>query len=95
MSKPCRQLFPYTFPIPFPFLCLTVYLVFQAPAKLVLASGTMQAIMLPMLAAAALYFRYRCCDERLQPGKAWDVFLWISAAGMLVAGVAMVIKAFG
>ncbi len=79
----------------FPFLCLTVYLVFQAPAKLVLASGTMQAIMLPMLAAAALYFRYRCCDERLQPGKAWDVFLWISAAGMLVAGVAMVIKAFG
>ena len=77
----------------FPFLCLAVYLLFQQPTTLVLASGTMQAIMLPMLAAAALYFRYRCCDERLEPGKAWDIFLWISAAGMLVSGVAMAVKA--
>ena len=78
----------------FPFLCLAVYLMFQAPKQLVLASGTMQAIMLPMLAAAALHFRYRCCDARLEPGKIWDIFLWISAVGMLIAGVAMVVKAF-
>ena len=46
----------------------------------------MQAMMLPMLSGAALYFRYHRCDERIMPGKAWDVFLWISAIGMLVTG---------
>lgn len=79
----------------FPLLCLVVYLMLQTPKQLVLASGTMQAIMLPMLAAAALYFRYRCCDERLEPGKTWDAFLWVSAAGMLATGIAMIVKAFG
>lgn len=77
----------------FPLVCLTVYLLVQSPKQLVLASGTMQAIMLPMVAAAALYFRYRHCDERLEPGKLWDALLWFSALGMLVAGVVMVIKA--
>lgn len=70
----------------FPLACLFVYLVFPNPAKLVLASGFMQALMLPMLSAAALYFRYYRCDDRLKPGLAWDICLWISAVGMLVAG---------
>jgi len=51
-----------------------------------LASGFMQALMLPMLSAAALYFRYYRCDERLKPGLAWDICLWVSAVGMLIAG---------
>jgi hypothetical protein len=46
----------------------------------------MQAIMLPMLGAAGLYFRYRRCDRRLCPGILWDVCLWGSAAGLLLAG---------
>jgi Mn2+/Fe2+ NRAMP family transporter len=71
----------------FPLACLAIYLVFPEPAALVLLSGVMQAIMLPMLAYAALFFRYRCGDPRLAPGRGWDVCLWISAAGMLVAGV--------
>jgi Mn2+/Fe2+ NRAMP family transporter len=71
----------------FPLACLAVYLVVPEPAALVLLSGVMQAIMLPMLAYAALFFRYRCSDPRLAPGRGWDVCLWISAAGMLVAGV--------
>jgi hypothetical protein len=41
---------------------------------------------LPMLSAAALYFRYYKTDPRTRPGIAWDVFLWLSAFGMLVAG---------
>ena len=53
---------------------------------MILISGVMQAMMLPMLATAALYFRYRRCDRRLTPGKTWDLFLWLSALGMLVAG---------
>lgn len=70
----------------FPLACLFVYIVFPNPAKLVLASGFMQALMLPMLSAAALYFRYYRCDERLKPGLAWDICLWVSAVGMLIAG---------
>ncbi len=77
----------------FPLLCLIAYLTFQTPEVLVLASGMMQAIMLPMLAAAALHFRYRCCDARLEPGRTWDAFLWVSALGMLGTGVAMIATA--
>jgi len=69
-----------------PMVCLAVYIGFPQPAKLVLASGVMQALMLPMLAAAALYFRYQRCDPRIAPGLLWDLLLWLSALGMLLAG---------
>jgi Mn2+/Fe2+ NRAMP family transporter len=71
----------------FPMACLIIYLRFPQPAALVLLSGVMQAIMLPMLALAALFFRYRRCDPRVEPGRVWDGALWISAAGMFVAGI--------
>jgi hypothetical protein len=70
----------------FPFACLLVYVYIRAPVVLVLASGVMQAIMLPMLGAAALYFRYRQSDKRLEPNWKWDVLLWISFIGLLIAG---------
>ncbi|RIK78583.1 MAG: transmembrane Mn(2+) transporter [Planctomycetota bacterium] len=70
----------------FPLICLAVYVVFPKPTTLVLLSGAMQAIMLPMLAVAALYFRYRRCDRRVMPGKLWDALLWVSVAGLFVAG---------
>ena len=70
----------------FPLLCLIVYAFVRAPKQLVLTSGLMQAIMLPMLGAAALYFRYQRCDARVRPGSTWDVCLWISVAGLLLAG---------
>jgi len=72
--------------IVFPMLCLLLYLLVQAPVALVLISGIMQGIMLPMLAGAALWFRYRKTDRRILPGSAWDLFLWLSALGMLISG---------
>ncbi len=76
----------------FPLLCLVFFLLFslvyeEDPAALVLISGVTQAIMLPMLAGAALYFRYHRVDRRIAPGNVWDFFLWTSAAGMLLVGV--------
>ena len=59
----------------------------REPPLLVLTSGLMQALMLPRLAGAALYFRYRRGDARIRPGKRWDFFLWISGAGMFLAGL--------
>ena len=69
-----------------PLFCLLLYLVLPtSPAQLVLISGMMQALMLPMLSGAALYFRYKRSDSRVTPGIAWDVFLWISSTGMLIS----------
>ncbi|QEG42283.1 Nramp family divalent metal transporter [Roseimaritima ulvae] len=70
----------------FPVLCLVIYLMVGEPAKLVLLSGVAQGVMLPMLAAAALYFRYHRCVDGLTPGTWWDAFLWISAGLMVVTG---------
>ena len=69
-----------------PALCLIVYVFVRAPKQLVLASGLMQAIMLPMLAIAALYFRYRRLDQRLMPSLGWAFGLWISSFGLFFAG---------
>ncbi len=71
----------------FPLLCLVIYLAVPAPVALVALSGLMQAVMLPMLAMAALFFRYRRCDDRVRPGRTWDLFLWVSAIGMSIAGL--------
>jgi Mn2+/Fe2+ NRAMP family transporter len=78
----------------FPMLCLVIYLAFPAPAQLVLLSGVAQGIMLPMLAAAALYFRYRRCVPTLTPGRLWDGMLWLSAFAMLITGLWTVIDKF-
>ena len=70
-----------------PILSVLCYVFFPNPVLLVLISGTMQAIMLPMIGFAVLYFRYKKSDKRLQPNKLWDIFLWLSFAGFLVVGI--------
>ena len=62
---------------------------------MVLASGIGQAIMLPMLGGAALYFRYRRSDENLRPGRIWDAMLWLSLIGFVVIGGWSLISLFG
>jgi hypothetical protein len=74
------------FCIVLPLLFLASYAYFNAPKQLVLAGGFMGALMLPLLGVAALYFRYQRCDSRLAPGRAWDIGLWLSCAGLFVAG---------
>jgi hypothetical protein len=68
-------------------ICLLFFVAIPKPVILVMISGMMQAFMLPMLAVAALYYRYYRCDSRLRPGKVWDTFLWISSIGMLITGL--------
>ncbi len=69
-----------------PLGALLLFLCVRAPTKMVLASGTAQAIMLPMLGTAALYFRYRRSDKKMRPNRLWDVMLWLSLAGFIVIG---------
>lgn len=74
------------FCVALPLLFLGSFAFFKAPKQLVLAGGFMGALMLPLLGVAALYFRYRRCDPRLAPGRLSDIGLWISCAGLFIAG---------
>lgn len=69
-----------------PLVALAVLLFVRAPVAMVLASGVAQAVMLPMLGVAVLYFRYRRSDPSLVPGKLWDAMLWLSCLGFAVVG---------
>lgn len=81
-----RRWWIFLFCFAFPLFSLASYVFIRHPARLVLAGGVMQAIMLPMLAGATLYYRYRRYDKRIVPGRLWDAMLWICAIGMLIAG---------
>ena len=71
-----------------PLMALGLFLFLnEAPSTMILWSGITQVMMLPILGIAALYFRYKRTDvEELRPTKLWDVFLWISVAGMFAIG---------
>lgn len=70
----------------FPIVSVLIFLLFPKPKQLVLLAGMMQAFLLPMLAFAAIWFRYRHREKALEPTLIWDVFLWISGLGLLLAG---------
>ncbi len=74
------------FGVVLPLLCLSLYLAGINPVTAVLLSGTMQALLLPMIGFGALYFRWKATDERLKPGPLWDCLLVISFVGLLIAG---------
>ena len=69
-----------------PIVALITYLFVANPVAMVLASGVAQAVMLPMLGVAILFFRYKRIDVNLIPGRVWDILLWISSIGLAIAG---------
>lgn len=70
----------------FPLISMTIFCLGFNPVKMVLLGGFMQAVMLPMLGVAALYFRFKLTDERLKPGGLWDLCLIVSGIGLLISG---------
>ncbi|HIG26671.1 MAG TPA: transmembrane Mn(2+) transporter [Verrucomicrobiales bacterium] len=86
-SEASKKTWYSRFCLAFPLIALSMLLMVpKSPEKLVLASGVAQALMLPALGCGALFFRYKKCDPELRPGRLWDLFLWLSALGFLVAG---------
>jgi hypothetical protein len=77
-----------------PFVALLLYVFVRAPSAMIVACGIAQSIMLPLLGAAALYFRYRHSDPDLRPGRLWDALLWIAFAAFLVVGTWSVFTVF-
>lgn len=75
------------FSVIFPIVDLFLYIWVKDAVKMVVIGGFMQAITLPMIGAAAMYLRYRHTDRRIRPTPLWDVFLWVSVAGLFGAAV--------
>lgn len=70
-----------------PMFYLAVTLIIPGnPVGLVFAGAVAQALMLPFLAGAALYFHYAVTPKKLKPGIPWLSALWISALLMASVG---------
>jgi Mn2+/Fe2+ NRAMP family transporter len=70
-----------------PFYAAGLYWIWEKPVALVFVGGLGQGVMLPFLAGAALYFRYRRTDPRLAPGRVWSLGLWLAATALTAAGL--------
>lgn len=70
-----------------PAYAAVVYLIWPQPVTLIMISGIGQAILLPFLGGAAVYFYFRRLEPGLRSGKIWATLLWISAASLVSAGL--------
>ncbi len=70
-----------------PIYATLVYLIWPQPVTLIVLSGIGQAVLLPFLGGAALYFRYRRLEPALRPGRVWTLLLWFSAASFTAVGI--------
>ncbi len=69
-----------------PILYCVLYLSISKPVTLVTAGAFAQALMLPFLCFAALFYLYRQTPVELRPHSTWAVFLWFSATLMTSVG---------
>ncbi len=72
----CRNRFVWVLTV----VPLLLFLGFQSPVKMVVAGGLSQSLMLPVIAAGALFLRHRRLPPEIAPGRTTTVLLWISAA---------------
>ena len=70
-----------------PLVALALSFLIREPVGTVLASGAIQAVMLAALGVAVLWFRHGAMEPRLAPSRAWDLLLWLSAAGFIMVGL--------
>ena len=72
--------------IALPIVMMLVYVKFESLVTLVLIGGVAQAMMLPFLAGAALYFHYTATPAALKPTPAWTTVLWAAFTAMTSVG---------
>jgi manganese transport protein len=75
-----------------PALYCVFYLSIGKPVTLVTIGAVAQALMLPFLSFAALYFLYKQTHVKLRPRFSWVFFLWISAMLMTAVGFYQLFK---
>jgi Mn2+/Fe2+ NRAMP family transporter len=70
-----------------PVAVMLIYVQFESLVTLVLIGGVAQAIMLPFLAGAAVYFHHGRVPTALATTRTWTVFLWIAFLAMASVGL--------
>ncbi len=70
-----------------PVLCWIVQFSFPKPMTLILIGAIGQFCMLPLIALATAYLRYRHTDPRIRPSLMTDCFLWLAFLVMSVFGI--------
>jgi len=73
------------FCVAFCVLGLFLFVFFPNPVAMVMVGGFAQALTLPMVAAAAIFMRFRQTDPRLRGSRLTDVLLWVSLLAFVVA----------
>jgi Mn2+/Fe2+ NRAMP family transporter len=66
---------------------LGLYFGVREPGGLVMIGGYAQGMMLPLIAGATLYLRYRDADQRVAPSRLTDLFTWIAFISISVVAV--------
>lgn len=66
-------------------------LLFRQPVMLILISGILQAIMLPVLGLTALHYRWHGADRRIAHGRGWDAALLIAFIALVLSGGWMIV----
>jgi len=72
-----------------------VYLFVGKPVSLVIMGAVGQALLLPFLGGAAVYFYYCRTDKRLRSGHFWNLCLWIAAGSMVAVGIYKLVEEIG
>lgn len=70
--------------IAIPVLAFLLFMAFKEPKWMVVVGGFGQALTLPMITAATIFFRYRKLDRRLTPALVLDICLWIALVSITV-----------
>ena len=70
-----------------PVVALLLFLAFKEPKWMVVVGGFGQALTLPIITAATIYFRYRKLDRRITPALFLDIMLWIAFVSISLVAV--------
>lgn len=70
-----------------PVVALALFLTFKEPRWMVVVGGFGQALTLPMISAATIYFRYRKLDQRITPSLILDILLWVAFVSITLVAI--------
>lgn len=74
-----------------PALYFFFYMLVGKPLTLVFIGALAQALMLPLICFAAIYFHFNTTDRAIKPGKTWMTFLWLACGMMASVGIYQIV----
>lgn len=78
-----------------PVIWSVTFLFYRDPTFMIIVGGIATTLILFIVAFAAGWMRYRELPAELTPGKAYDVFLWLSLAAIAGVGFYVAVRTVG